>query len=48
MSVLVEGAAEVVTSAYVEVVSCSESVIGGGKACSGRAPAMPWWGRWEL
>lgn len=29
-------------------VSCSESVIGGGKACSGRAPAMPRWGRWEL
>ncbi|PRY40545.1 hypothetical protein CLV43_106282 [Umezawaea tangerina] len=24
------------------------SVIGGGSGCSGRALAMPWWGRWVL
>jgi ABC-2 type transport system ATP-binding protein len=29
-------------------VSAAWSVVGCGSACSGRALAMPWWGRWVL
>lgn len=48
MLVLVEGAAEAVASSYVEVGDGVGSAIGGGRGCSGRASATPWWGRWEL
>jgi hypothetical protein len=37
----------VVASSYVEVGDGVRVGDRWGKACSGRALAMPWWGRWS-
>lgn len=48
MLVLVEGAAEVVTSADVEVGELLRIGDRWGQDVQRPASAMPWWGRWEL
>nr|BFE75742.1 hypothetical protein GCM10020092_090430 [Actinoplanes digitatis] len=48
MPVLVEDAAEAVTSVDVQVGEPVGSVIRSGSGASGRALAMPWCGRWVL
>ncbi|MEU1692034.1 hypothetical protein [Streptomyces hirsutus] len=47
MLVRVENAAEAIGSRMSRRAISSGSAIGAGKGFSGRAFAMPWWGRWE-